>query len=319
MKKIKIVLCAVLAVATVLSMGGCLRYTSNIMQYAVTQDSSSQTTGYYSNPQAAYTTTPYAYYEATTAAGSEITTAASNVVAESTTAMQVPTTAAGSNAEGATAEVQRDASTWTTAEIVTYINTAVNKTKGYAGAITATHKESTEATVSDCPGGNAVKGIVNKVVSGALEDTNETLNFSGGKATSSEGETLPLLLPKTGAFNLTAAGVAAASASESGSVVTIKIQLVPENGSTSSAPQVHASTVGYLDQNSLDLSSVTITAFDTSYPSTTLEFTVDSTTGYVRTAVYTVPVTINATGKVMGISGTVGVSAKEVESWTINW
>ena len=176
-----------------------------------------------------------------------------------------------------------------------------------------------QATVTECPGGAPVKSIVNKIVSGVLDDTDETLQFSGGKATSSEGETLQLLLPKAGQFSLPASGVAAASASKNGNIVTVRIQLVQEKSTLSAPPAVHSTSMGYLDVASLDLSGVSITSFDTTYPGSSMELTIDTSTGYVKTAVYTINLEIAAVGKVGIASGTVGVSAKEVESWTINW
>lgn len=326
MKKFVKIIALATVISAVFSMCGCLKYTSNILEVTnsaqQSQTQSVSTTAY--NPYVVEQTTTILPAESTTA--SEITTAEPNVTmvipVETQTQIVEPaqeqTTAEPTTAE-TTTEADKDPSAWTKTEIIDYLSTAVNKTKAYTGNITAGHKESMEATVTDCPGGSTVKSIVNKVVEGALDDSDETLNFTNGTATSGEGETLQLLLPKAGSFILPESGVASASASKNGNDITVRVQLVPETGTMSTPPAVHATTMGYLDINSLDLSSITVTAFDTSYPGSQMEITIDSSTGYVKSAVYTISLTINATGKVLGMSGTVGVSAKETESWTINW
>lgn len=321
MKKFAKLIASATVFAAVLSMCGCLKYTSNILEVTTPAQSQPQTvpTTVF-NPYEQYTN----YQPVVTTTVPEITTAEPNVTmvipVEPQTQIIIPaTTVPEATTAEPTTEAEKDPSAWSKSEIITYLSSAVNKTKAYTGNITAGHRESMEATVTECPGGSAVKSIVNKIVAGALDDSDETLNFSNGTAVSGEGETLQLLLPKSGSFILPETGVASASASKSGDLITIRVQLVPETGSLTAAPAVHASTMGYLDINSLDLSSVTVTAFDTKYPGSQMEITIDSNTGYVKTAVYTISLTISATGKVLAFTGTVGVSAKETESWTINW
>jgi len=317
MKKITSCICILIAVATVISMSGCLKYTSNILEVGNIPTTSPSE---YNSAPVEYTT---GYSVMTTVpVTSEITTAPSNIIVdlnttmpEQTTSVQVPVTTMPQTTQPAA----KDPSQWTKAEIAEYLNTAVNKTKAYKGNITAAHKESMEATITDITGGNTLKNLANKIVAGALHPTDETLNFSNGTAVSSEKETLQFLLPKDGPFNLPASGIASASASKNGNLVTCKVQVVEEKASINTKPAVNCATMGFLDMSTVDLTGINVTTFDTDYKGSTMEIVVDDSTGYVKSAVFTIPVGIYASGKALGITANISLDAKQVEYWTINW
>lgn len=223
----------------------------------------------------------------------------------------------GTNQGGSSPAI--DPSTWTTAEILAYVTNAVTKTKAYTSTITVDHQEAFDVQVTKATGGKPVMSIANEIIASVAKPSKETLTFNGGMTTNGEGETVPLLLPKRGAFTLTADGIASASASMSGDSVVCRIQLVKEVGTLTDHPKHHAASVGYLDASDVDLgSTVKLNYLDITYSGTTIDMVINSS-GYVSAVVYKIPIHIAVEAKVIGIPASGECEGSQQESWKINW
>ena len=299
MKKLKTAVILALAASILLSFAGCLKYTGNILEVTrpgtempvfTTALTPAETTLSYADP-------------ATTVPG--VDPAATTNPAE-----PVATTAA--------APTGADPSTWSVQQIVDYVNKCVNQTRAYTGNLTAGHKETITATLTKAPGGALLQSIANPIIESAIKPTDETLTFVNGQAVDSEKETVPILLPKKSAFSLDANGVASATARAEGTDTVVEIALVKEVGTLETAPQYNATSIGYLNAGMVDLSAVTLTACDITYPGSTMKLRINQS-GYVVTADYSVPFVVEAAGKAMFISAEVTCEGSDSESWVLNW
>ena len=172
--------------------------------------------------------------------------------------------------------------------------------------------------LTKAPGGALLQSIANPIIEGAIKPTDETLAFSGGQAVDSENETVPILLPKRATFVLDPNGVASATARADGADTVIDITLVKEVGTLDTAPQYNAGAIGYLNAGMVDLSAVTVTSCEITYPGSTMKLRINPS-GYVVTADYHVPFVVEAAGKAMFISAEVTCEGSDSESWVLNW
>ena len=299
MKKLTTVVVPLLIAAILLSFAGCLKYTGNILE--VTKPGT-EIPAFTTALTPAETTLPYVD-PATTVPG--VDPAATTNPAE-----PVATTAA--------APTGADPSTWSVQQIADYVNSSVNQTRAYTGNLNVHHKETIEAVLTKAPGGSLVQSIANPIIANATKPTDETLTFSNGQAVDSEGDTVPILLPKKSSFSLNANGIATATARAEGTDTVIDITLVKEVGTLDTAPQYNAGAIGYLNAGMVDLSAVTVTACDITYPGSTMKLRINQS-GYVVTADYYVPFVVEAAGKAMFISAEVTCEGSDSESWVLNW
>ena len=204
---------------------------------------------------------------------------------------------------------------WTTQQILSKASEAINKTKGYTANLSVHHVESFSATVTECTGGSIVQSVANAMVGWVVEPVDETLNFSGGMATNSEGETVPILLPKRGSFTLGQSGVTGASAKTVNGEYVVNINLVQESVGMTQVPQHNAAGIGYLDVSSFDLSFLTVDSADITYKGSSIELHINQQ-GYVTYALYRVPLTIKGSGHSGAISGAVTFDGEQTEQWT---
>ena len=304
MKKIRTAVVLTLAASILLSFSGCLKYTGNILE--VTKPGTELPAFVTEASLPDQTTAPYADPALTTQPGGFVDPAATTVpvLPDATTAAQP----AGVS----------DPATWTTQQIVDYVNQCVTKTRSYTGNLNAGHKETITAVLTKAPGGALLQSIANPIIEGAIKPTDETLAFSGGQAVDSEKETVPILLPKKATFVLDPNGVASATARADGADTVIDITLVKEVGTLDTAPQYNAGAIGYLNAGMVDLSAVTVTSCDITYPGSTMKLRINPS-GYVVTADYHVPFVVEAAGKAMFISAEVTCEGSDSESWVLNW
>ncbi len=211
-----------------------------------------------------------------------------------------------------------DASTWSTAQILSKASEAINKTKGYRNNLNVHHKEGFNATVTECSGGSIVQSVANMMVGWVVAPVDETLNYSNGVAVNSEGETVPILLPKRGSFTLGQSGVSSASARTSGNEYIINIGIVKESVGMTQIPANNAAAIGYLDVSSFDLSFLTVDSADITYKGSSIELHINSE-GYVTYAVYRIPLIIKGSGHSGSISGSVTFEGEQSEQWTLNY
>ena len=249
----------------------------------------------------------------TSAADTTLTTAAISTTAPATTAE------ATSAATSATAASGSDFSSFDKAQTLNFLAAAINKTKAYTGDITVHHKESFTSTVTNVkPGGELATRALNFIKDLVLKPTEEDYRFSGGTATTSEGETTQLLLPKAAAFTLPEEGVAAASISQEGDLVHVILTLAAEEvRSLSEVPKYNAASIGYLDIagsfSILQIDEVTIR-----YPGSVIDAYVRGD-GYVDRVTYTIKLDAGGKAHAMGISGSADFNGDQVEIWEIKW
>ncbi len=207
---------------------------------------------------------------------------------------------------------------WSRAEILAKATEAVNKTKAYGNNVTVNHRESFDATVTECTGGTIVQSVANMMVGWVVKPVDETLNFANGKAVNSEGETVSLILPQKNGFNLSEDGVKSASVNVVNNEYVIKINIVEENVGMHDIPRHNASAVGYLDVASFDLSFLTIESAQINYKGSAVELHINSQ-GYVTYAEYHIPLLIKGSGNGAGISGSVTFDGEQTEVWSMNY
>lgn len=199
-------------------------------------------------------------------------------------------------------------------DILQMLMNAVNKTKAYSGNLSAYHSERFDANVTQCTGGSLIASLANKLVGTVLEPTEETLQFSGGQATNSDGNTVTALLPQKGLFSLTMDGVASISAEKSGNDTVIYVTLIPESVGMYDIPSANAAAIGYLDIASLDISILEVTAASIQYTGSTIKAVIDSE-GYISYAEYKIPLHVEGTAKSGFISGSAVFDGMETEIW----
>ena len=304
MKKLKTALSLTLAALMLLSFSGCLKYTGNILE--VTRPGTEIPAATTDVAPMGETTAPYY-------SGDEPSTLPP-VMPEPTTG-NAGQTAATTAPQGSAAG---DPSSWTSQQIVDYVNKCVTQTRSYTGNVNAGHKETITATLTKAPGGALIQSIANPIIEGAIKPTDETLAFSGGQAVDTENETVPILLPKKATFYLDPNGVAGITARADGTDTIVEITMVKEIGTLDTAPKYNASAIGYLNTSMVDLSAVTVTSCNITYPGSTIKLRINQS-GYVVTADYFVPFVVEAAGKAMFISAEVTCEGTDSESWVLNW
>ena len=309
MNNVKKALAVILALAAVLSFSGCLKYTSNILEVTTRPNMGGNnevnTTIIYVNPTPeVQTTLPVIIPEITTQPVQQIPEATTQPV------QQIP--------EATTQPAVKDPSTWTTAEILKFTTDAVTKTKAYTNQVTVDHEEAFDIKITKAPGGKFIMDAADGIIASVAKPSKETLTFTNGRTTNGEGENVPLLLPKRGAFTLTADGIATAYAKKSGDDTIVHIQLVKEVGTLTNHPKHHAASLGYLDASDVDLGSIQLNYLDITYTGSTMDFVIGSD-GYVKSVDYKIPIHIAVEAKIFGITAGGECQGSQSEFWTINW
>lgn len=207
---------------------------------------------------------------------------------------------------------------WSKADIISKAKSSVNKTKSYTKPLVVHHKESFNATVTECTGGSLVKSIANTMVGWVVKPVDETLSYQNGRAINSEGENVPIILPKRGSFNLSSSGVKSASAKIVGNEYVIKLNLISESVGIGDVPSHNAGAIGYLDVNNFDISFMEIDSADITYSGSSIELHINSD-GYVTYAVYKVPLRIDGSAHKGSISGSATFVGEQSEIWTLTY
>lgn len=321
MKRIlSVLLVAVLA----LSMSSCLKYTSNILEVTqprVTEPLMTSFTPSKDQYADVPPTVPQYIDPSDIVTEAPLTELPSAEPSTEAPVTEAPVTEAPSS-EAVTAEpsteAEKDITQYSKTELIAYLTDAVNKTKAYTDPLTVKHVENFNITVDEITGGSLVKNVANPIIEKVVAPTDETLQFNGGTAVNSEGETVPIILPKSGNFYLPEEGCASISAAKNGSFVTITATLAAETGTLTAKPAYNSQACGFLDVGSLDISAISFSEFNVNYSGTKLVITVNEQ-GYVTSADYTIPISFNCVGKAVGITAKLSCSGYENEVWTLNW
>ncbi len=308
MKSVKKALAVIIALAAVLSFSGCLRYTSNILEVTTRPNMGGNevnTTIIYIDPSQ----TPEV--QTTSPLIPELTTVPVQQIPEVTTQpVQQP--------EVTTQPAVKDPSSWTTAEILKFTTDAVTKTKAYTNKLTVDHEEAFDVRVTKAPGGKLIMDAADGIIASVAKPSQEVLTFTNGRTTNAEGENVPLLLPKRGAFTLTADGIATAYAKKSGNDTIVHIQLVKEVGTLTDHPKHNAASVGFLDASDVDLGTITLNYLDITYSGSTMDFVINSD-GYVKSVAYKIPIHIAVEAKLFGMTAAGECEGSQSETWKLNW
>lgn len=238
-----------------------------------------------------------------------------NVIAQQNPANQQSSTASQTETETKTAA---NVAAMTNQQLLDTLTAAVNKTKAYTGNVTVNHIESFEANVTECTGGSIVKSVANTIVGMVINPVDEVLSFSGGNATNSDGEILPILLPQNDNFALSIGNIKSISGAINGSDTVIKVQLVQESVDLYTVPAANASAIGYLDINSYDTSVLEITSATINYVGSSFEVHIRPD-GYVSYAKYEMPMNVKGSAKSGSISGSAVFDGQQTEVWKFNW
>ncbi len=309
MFRTKQIMALILVIVSVVSFSGCLRYTSNILEITTRPNQGGyedRTTIIYINPNGTETTRP-TEGQVTLPPLTETTTAP----------VQSEVTTAPVQSEPTTQPAVKDPSSWTTAEILKFTTDAVTKTKAYTQKITVDHEEAFDVRVTKAPGGSFVMNIADGVIASVAKPSQEVLTFTNGRTVNGEGEDVPLLLPKRGAFTLTQDGIAKAYAKKSGNDTIVHIQLVKEVGTLTDHPKFHAASVGYLDASDVDLGTIKLNYLNITYSGSTIDLVVNSD-GYVASASYKIPIHIAVEANI-GFTVAGECEGSQSETWKINW
>ena len=211
-----------------------------------------------------------------------------------------------------------DPSGWSTKQIISKAKDAVNKTKAYKGSLTVDHNESFTADVTDCSAGGIVRSVVDLMIGWVVKPVEETLVFQNGKAVNSEGETVPIILPKRNNFSLDSSGVKSASVQRVGNEYVIKITLVEESVGMYQVPKHNAGAVGYLDVANFDISFMEVDSADIVYKGSSIELRINAE-GYVTYANYKIPLHIDGSAHRGSISGSATFEGEQTEEWYLNF
>ncbi len=207
---------------------------------------------------------------------------------------------------------------WSTAQIISTAKAAVNKTKAYTGNLSVSHSEAFSADVTECTGGEIVKSVVNLMIGWVVKPVNETLMYQNGLAVNSEGETVPIILPKKNNFTLTEKGVKSATVQRVGNEYVIRINLVRESVGMYEVPTHNAASIGYLDVANFDISFMEVDSADIVYKGSSIELRINAD-GYVTYANYTIPLHIDGSAHKGSISGSASFEGEQTEEWRLNY
>lgn len=211
-----------------------------------------------------------------------------------------------------------DPSGWSKADIISKAKDAVNKTKAYTGNLTVNHSESFTAEVTECSAGGIVRSVVDLMIGWVVKPVEETLVYQNGRAVNSEGETVPIILPKKNGFTLTEGGVKTASVQRSGNEYVIKMNLVEENVGMYDVPEHNAASIGYLDVANFDLSFMEVDSAYIVYKGSSIELRINAD-GYVTYAKYNIPLHIEGSAHKGSISGSATFEGGQAEEWRLDW
>ena len=212
-----------------------------------------------------------------------------------------------------------DVSTFSKDKVLSLYQTALNQTRAYQGNVSVTVTESFDAEVKEAtPNVGLVKTLANYIVDLVGSEGEQTLNFSAGKGTNADGETVPILLPQRTAYSLPSEGVVSASATEENGYLHVKIVLVPETVAMGEVPKYNSTSIGYLDTSSMEFSIITIHRVDISYPGSVIDAYIRPD-GYIQRVTYTINMSTYAELSGMGITGSGTLEGAQTERWDFSW
>ena len=214
--------------------------------------------------------------------------------------------------------VLADPSGWSTSQIISKAKDAVNKTKAYQGNLIVNHIEGFTANVTECSAGGIIRSVVDLMIGWVVKPVDETLVYQNGSSVNSEGETVPIILPKRNEFSLSEQGVKSATIQKYGNEYIIKINLIQESVGMYDVPTHNAASIGYLDVASFDISFMEIDSADIVYKGSSIELRINAE-GLVTYANYKIPLHIEGSAHKGSISGSATFEGEQTEEWRLDW
>ncbi len=208
------------------------------------------------------------------------------------------------------------------AEIAAEYNRAVNALKNYSGNATVNKLEDVTVEITDCPGGQIVKNIVQPVVDSFSGTVQREYVFENGE--SEEGRTLNSLIEPYGEnAALVAEAIASAKAYEGkdGNRFLCFVVVAEESvydGLTTTYPAYHSLVVSPLNLGAIDLSPIEITQAEMYYPGAAVTAVIDSQ-GRLTALQHVLPIEGTCTGEASIISATVGLSGSMTTDFVIEY
>lgn len=207
------------------------------------------------------------------------------------------------------------------AEIAAAYNKAINDTKNYTGSVHLNKVGTVAIQITDCPGGDTVKNIVQPVVDNFTGTTTKDLDYNNG-VDAEGGKLYNRITPGDRDSALTEAGIANATCVAEGDGYKMTITLVSEkatfDGTNTVNPAHHESCLDPLNLATLDVNPLTITAADMTYPGATLEATVDGQ-GRLTLLSVKLPLSGTGTGKFSFMSATLGLEGSLDDLYTFTY
>ena len=197
----------------------------------------------------------------------------------------------------------------TPAEVVAAYNKAVNGTKNYKGSCHFKKDSTVSLQITDCPGGNTVKNIIQPVVDNLAGSSTWEADYNNG-ANPDGGQLYNALTPGDRDAALTEEACASATAVAAGDgykmTVVIKSERSTFDGTNTTYPVYHQTVTDPLNLATLDI-PLTITAADMSYAGATVEVTVDGE-GRITLMTLKMPIEGSGTGKAAFFNATIGLA-----------
>lgn len=210
----------------------------------------------------------------------------------------------------------------TNAEIVAAYNKAINDCKAISTGTVELHRvQAIDVKVTDCPGGDSVRKIIDPVVQKMLSNTDVTFTFNNG--TDADGHTLnDRVYPGGRQAALTEADIASASAAAEGDGYKITLKIVGEqstyDGTNTVYPVHHETIMDPLNLATINMDPIKLTSATMDYPGADVELTVDGQGRVTRLYIY-MPIDGSGSGGVGFIKATVGVGGSLTDELTFTY
>ena len=204
-------------------------------------------------------------------------------------------------------------------EVIDLYANAVNLTRGYQGTLSVHHTETFSGDVVEAKPLGALATTLANTVMGMISDPHDaTLTFTNGVGVNEDGETVPILLPKAGAFSLPAEGVRNAFMDTANGMRHVVINLVSETVDYGGVPYYNSGAIGYLDTSRLNFKVVQINSCEIIYTGSVIDAYIRDD-GYLDSVTYTVNLHVAAGVTGLGITGSGVMEGVENETWDIQW
>ena len=218
-----------------------------------------------------------------------------------------------------TTEAPSAASQLSAQEVVSLYADALNRTRAYQGTLNVHHTETFSGNVVEAqPLGALTTRLANTLVGMIGDPVDGTLTFTGGMGVNEEGEAVPILLPKKGAFSLPMEGVRNAFADTANGMRHVVINLQPESVGFGGIPPYNAGAIGYLDTASLNFNIIKINSCTITYTGSVIDAYIRDD-GYIASVNYTINLSVEGSVTGLGITGSGVMEGVEYETWELQW